>query len=293
MTSRTFHHENNEILEWQWSSNNELMPAPFWTSCYLVDGLLIDTAAPGSVNELREFINKLGGKKRIKKCILTHAHEDHSGGAFLVQEEFDIPVYSNKKTHDIMEYAFEYPDYRKMTWGEKLHPVITKIISEKIISGNEKYEFNLLEMPGHAPGLLTLIEKQKQWVFATDAIQPKYRMIFGPSTNINEDISQIYRSLVKLYEYIKDLKNPKIFMAGKEPIIGRDFIMERIKEIKNKHKQAHKLYSQFKKKGYSERRSIKKVVKTMFGGEHFIGQFTRGGLSVQNLIKSLLEWPLE
>ena len=53
MVIRISHHCNNQILEWEWASDNELMPFPYFTSCYLVDGLLIDSGAPGGENDLR------------------------------------------------------------------------------------------------------------------------------------------------------------------------------------------------------------------------------------------------
>ncbi|MGV9170993.1 MAG: MBL fold metallo-hydrolase [Promethearchaeia archaeon] len=293
MTSRTLYHENKEIIEWQWSSNSELMPEPFWTSCYLVDGLLIDSGSPGSVDELREFLSSKIESNKINKCLLTHAHEDHSGGAYMLKEEFDIPVYSSEKTHQIMREGFTYPDYRKMTWGEKLHPVKTEVIKNSITSGNGKYEFTLLNTPGHAPGLITLIENQQEWIFATDAIQPKYVMIFGESTNIHENIQKIHESLIALYDYTEGFKNPTIFMAGKDLVTGRELIRDRIQELEKKHRIAHQYYSEFEEEGYSQKRSMKKVVKKMFGNEHFIGKFTRGGLASYNLVKSLLEWPLE
>ena len=59
----------NEILEWKWSSDHELMPQPFWTSAFLVDGLLIDAGAPGVVDDLRDFLNSLDSEKMVKKCV--------------------------------------------------------------------------------------------------------------------------------------------------------------------------------------------------------------------------------
>ena len=40
MVVQKVYHCYNEILEWKWSSNNGLMPPPFWTSIFLIDGLL-------------------------------------------------------------------------------------------------------------------------------------------------------------------------------------------------------------------------------------------------------------
>jgi len=96
-------HCNNEILEWQWASDNELMPYPYFTSCYLVDGLLIDSGAPGGVHELKEFVKSLTPRKMIEKCFITHAHEDHAGGAYFLNIEFGIPIYTSKETINLLK----------------------------------------------------------------------------------------------------------------------------------------------------------------------------------------------
>ncbi|MHA1235114.1 MAG: hypothetical protein ACTSQL_08525 [Promethearchaeota archaeon] len=55
MVVQKVYHCNNEIVEWKWSSDNELMPQHMWTSAFLIDGLLIDAGAPGGVDDLRKF----------------------------------------------------------------------------------------------------------------------------------------------------------------------------------------------------------------------------------------------
>ena len=77
----------------------------------------------------------------------------------------------------------------------------------------------------------------------------------------------------------------KIFIAGHGMHLGRDFLVARINEIENLHTKAHELHE----KGYK----MRKILKIMFGGESFIGAFTRGGLSRGNLVNSLLNWELE
>ncbi len=92
MVVQKVYHCNSEILEWKWSSDSKLMPQPFWTSVFLIDGLLIDAGAPGGVDDLRKFIKTLDSENVIEKCVITHNHEDHCGGGRMLREEFNIPV---------------------------------------------------------------------------------------------------------------------------------------------------------------------------------------------------------
>lgn len=285
------YHCNNEILEWQWSSDSKLMTTPFFTSCYLIDGLLIDSGAPGAVDDLRDFVKSLNPNKKIQKCFVTHAHEDHAGGANLLSTEFGIPIYAGKKATDLLNLGNTYPDYRQMAWGPKLLPVKAIPIKDTIKTNSNKYTFKLFAMEGHAPELIALIEREKQWAFVADAVQPKYKMIFGAHSDIQEDISLIYQSLGELYDFTEGMDDLLIFSAGNGVFHGRDFIIERMSEIQNMHSRVHELYNELTRENVIEKRKVKKILKKIFGKESFIGQMTRGALSRKNLIISLLRWP--
>ncbi|MFX1310571.1 MAG: MBL fold metallo-hydrolase [Promethearchaeota archaeon] len=293
MVVRIFYHCNKEVLEWQWASDNELMPYPYFTSCYLVDGLLIDSGAPGGENDLREFAKSLTHNQMIDQCFVTHTHEDHAGGAHMLNNEFGIPIYTSEKAIDLLKSGKTYPEYRQMAWGPKLLSVNANIIDKSIMTKSKKYKFDLFPMSGHAPELVALIEKSKQWAFVADAVQPKYKMLFGGNSDIQENISLIYRSLQDLYEFTDNMDELIIFSAGNGVFHGREFLLERMNEIKENHKKVHERYKYFLKEGVSEKIIIKKVLKEIFKKESLIAQLTKGDLSKRNLILSFLNWPIE
>ncbi len=284
------YHCNNEILEWQWASDNDLMPYPYFTSCYLVDGLLIDTGAPGGENDLKKFVNSLNSNQMIDKCFITHTHEDHAGGASMLNTEFGIPIYASEKAVDLLKKGNIYPKYRQMVWGQKLLPARAIVIDKPIITKSKKYKFRLFPMKGHAPELVALIEKDQQWVFVADAVQPKYKMIFGKNSDIQEDISLIYQSLSKLYEFTENMNDLLIFSAGNGILQGREILIKKMEEIENLHIKTHEYHRKLLKEGYSGKKLIRKIIKNLFGKESIIGQLTQGDLSRENLIVSLLKW---
>jgi glyoxylase-like metal-dependent hydrolase (beta-lactamase superfamily II) len=281
---------NNQIIEWEWAADNELMPYPYFTSCYLVDGLLIDSGAPGGENDLREFVNSLSEDKMIDKCFITHTHEDHAGGAHMLNTEFEIPIYSSDKAIDILKKGKTYPEYRQIAWGPELLPVQAMIIDKPIITKSKKYKFELFSMNGHAPELVTLIEKDQQWAFVADAVQPKYKMIFGKNSDIQEDISLIYQSLSNLYEFTKGMEKLLIFSAGNGVLQGREILMEKMEEIDNLWIKVHEYHKKIQQEGYSGKKLMKKLLKKTFGKESIIGQLTQNDLSRENMIISLLKW---
>lgn len=293
MVVQKVYHCNNEILEWKWSSDNELMPQPFWTSIFLIDGLLIDAGAPGGVDDLREFIKSLDSENTVEKCVITHNHEDHCGGCRMLQEEFNIPVFASKLAIPLLMKEKIYPDYRQMTWGVDYQPFQAELLKDSISSKSCKYIFDIIDTPGHAPELISLIERKQQWAFITDAVMPKYQMIFGKDTDIPEDISLIFQSIKKLYDFTKGMDNLLLFTSGKGVFKGRSFLKDRMDEINSLHLKAHRFQEEGLKKGLLDKQLLRYVIKKMFKRESFIGTLTRGGLSSKNLIESLLEWPID
>ena len=290
MVVRISHHCNNQILEWEWASNNELMPYPFFTSCYLVDGLLIDSGAPGGENDLREFIKSLSAEQMINKCFITHTHEDHAGGAHMLSTEFGIPIYTSAKAIDLLNKGNKYPEYRQAAWGPELLPVKATIVDKPITTKSKKYKFELFPMSGHAPELVALIEKKQQWAFVADAVQPKYKMIFGKNSDIQEDISLIYQSLFDLYDLTEGMEELLIFSAGNGVLHGREIILKKMEEINNLWVKVQEYNNRLQQEGYSGKKLIKRIIKILFGRESIIGQLTQLDLSRENLIISLLKW---
>jgi ribonuclease/clavin/mitogillin len=285
-------YEDGNILEWKWASDNELIPNPFFTSCYFIDGILIDSGAPASVNDLHDFITSLHKKQGIRECIITHTHEDHSGGAHMLKSEFNIPIYAHEKAIPLLKKESNYPQYRQIAWGEKRKPVIAEIIPKRIETLNYKFTFKVFPMPGHAPELIALLERSKEWAFVSDAIQPRYKMLFGHNSDIQENLSQIVGSMINLLEYTKNLHDLKVFISG-HGAYERDIIEKKIEELSELHVRVHELYLRFSTEGYDKSKILKMILRELFGRETAIGKLTNGDLSIMNLIKSLYDWPLK
>jgi glyoxylase-like metal-dependent hydrolase (beta-lactamase superfamily II) len=274
--------EYGPVVEWRWGRDVEAMPEPFWTSCYLVDGLLIDSGAPAGVDDLRSFTRSLGPDRRITQCVITHAHEDHAGGADMLRRELGIPILASERAVSFLRRDRGYPEYRRMVWGDRLSAVEAQPIGESVVTASGAYTFRVLPMPGHAPCLVSLLEVERQWAFVADAVLPGYRMIFGPETGIPEDIRQIYESIARLHRETAGMESLRVFVAGHGVFEGRGFLEDRLKEIEQLRDEVHA----HRRRGASEQEILDRV----FGGEGFIGIFTGGGLSRMNLVEGLLEW---
>ena len=117
----------------------------YWTSFYYYKGLIVDTGCPHAAEESVNFVEKK--KLDVKAVLLTHYHEDHSGGAYLLKERFDIDVFAPRKSLKILANPPEVPAYRQIVWGQpkpiKANPLRKEMELDRIT-------VTTIETPGHS-----------------------------------------------------------------------------------------------------------------------------------------------
>lgn len=268
------------------------MERPFWTSLYLVDRVLIDCGAPGSVEELDHFFQGLSEEQFPVACYLTHAHEDHAGTGHFLTKKYGIPVYCPLESVSLLKEGWDYKEYRKMTWGKTGVIGFDAIPYETHFETPSGFLFDTLPMPGHSPDLHAFIEKKKGWAFLGDMMQPQYQMLFGHTCEIQEDIKIIVESLKKLYKFTDGIQDLQMFVSGRGVFFGRELIRTRIQEIHDLHQKIHEANAKLEPE-LKPARKMKRLLKVLFGGESLIGKMTGGELSRANMIISYLKWPLE
>lgn len=289
---KTEEYADGEIVRWAWARESDFIPEPFWTSVYLIDGLLIDSGAPAGLDEFVEFVEK--EDSRVEEVVLTHWHEDHSGAARYLTEELGLPVYIHEKGLEIVRNGFYVPNYRELAWGNPLEPApkVEPLNLDSINSPTAKYTFEVLHIPGHSQDLIALIEPDEGWVFVSDSVVPSYQTIFNESRKelgkgmepVNEDIEQIYSSLKKLKDYTTEIEEFSVYASYFGKFEDRKIIEKNIEELESLHAKVHNL----KMEGLSPQ----EIVKEIFDGEHITGKLTDGALSRLNLVNSLLEWSI-
>jgi glyoxylase-like metal-dependent hydrolase (beta-lactamase superfamily II) len=272
------------VVRWRWNIESPLIPKPYWTSVFLADGLMFDAGAPAGAEDLRFFLRSLPPEEAPERVLLTHGHEDHAGGASMLIGEMNLPVHVHPKAVNMLRAGYDYPDYRKIAWGGPLAGAEVRPLGERVIrSRTGSFTFDVLRLPGHASCLIVPVERKRGLCFTSDLVLPAYRMIFGGSSSIREDIAEIYRSLNKLHAFTEGMERLLICTAGHDVFPeGRKLLAEKMIEIERMRERAHGLRA----RGLAE----EEIVKEMFGGENIVSQMTKGDLSFTNMVKSLLTW---
>lgn len=183
-------------------AGNELM--------YLLEGsnmaALIDTGT--GVGNIREYVESLTKLPVI--VILTHAHIDHSAGAFYFDE-----VYLNEQDARLLDLEFNEEECGLMHQNIKefvagANPELAMELQENDLvkpysksflplSEGDRFELGgltleILQCPGHTPGSVVVLIQEKRAVIFGDACNPLVWLFLPESTGVPE-----YReSLVKL-----------------------------------------------------------------------------------------------
>ena len=139
----------------------------YWTTAYLVDGLLIDSGCAYSAPELLAYLHD----KPLTRLVNTHTHEDHIGangslqgdriGLEILAHPLALPVLESPRARQPLQ------PYRRLLWGWP-EPSKGKQLpdGEMIRTGN--FSFRVIYTPGHSPDHICLYEPERGWLFSGD-----------------------------------------------------------------------------------------------------------------------------
>lgn len=232
---------------------------------YVVDGLLIDCGPQIMEEELAPFLLNAG----IKMAAVTHIHEDHCGNAAWIEKNLKVPIYIHPE--DVAKAALEgqYAEYRRLTWGDR--PPFKALPMPEILSTG-KYNFTLINTPGHLPHHQVLFEPNQGWLFSGDLfVREKQRFCAT-----GENLRQTRESL----ENILKLDFETVF-CGHSGVMenGRERLQRKLEFLQDLHDQVEVLRS----RGLSDQ----EITLELFPDSQIITEISGGEWSSLNVIKSI------
>ncbi len=158
--------------------------------CFETDGVLIDTGSQSLSEEFKAFF----AQADVDKVVITHAHEDHTGGAQYLHTEYGFPIFMNEMAIEECAQKADYPLYRKFFWGRR-RPFEALPIGETFRSRNA--EWTVIPTPGHAQDHLSFLNEETGQLFTGDLyVHPRTKVILR-----DESIPTIISSLEKTLAY--------------------------------------------------------------------------------------------
>jgi glyoxylase-like metal-dependent hydrolase (beta-lactamase superfamily II) len=145
---------------------------PFDSNIYLISRketrVLVDAGSGFNNKKVEELLeSKLKGSS-LDAIILTHEHFDHSGGALYLSMKFNAPLYSSPECARALREADQNLT-GSFLFGAHMEPIMEIMeMEDQVKIGDIGFEVH--STPGHAPGLICLIEKEERALFCGDLL---------------------------------------------------------------------------------------------------------------------------
>ena len=243
---------------------NPIMP----TSCYFVDGILIDTGQAHARRGVQDLVRQLA----IESVVLTHYHEDHSGNAAAIQNIKQVPVYGHPLTVKILKKGFGIRPYQYIMWGKSQPAELDPI--PRIVEGGQ-YILEPIHTPGHSSDHLSFYVAKEGWLFSGDLFLSSRIRYFRSDEDIAETISSLKRVLALDFDALFCAHNPKPAQGKRVLKQKLDFLEDLYGEVSNLVAKGLDRSSIFNNYKESEARKVKLI--------------TLGDVSYKNLIRSALK----
>ncbi|HSW35042.1 MAG TPA: MBL fold metallo-hydrolase, partial [Candidatus Limnocylindrales bacterium] len=133
----------------------------YWTAAYLIDGLLVDTGCAYTADELSTFLQD----KTVDCVVNTHHHEDHVGGNLALLKERGEIISAHHLAVPLINSKLPLREYQELVWGYP-EPVHVKEVTGKLETS--RYNFEVIDTPGHSPDHIVILEPEQGWCFCGD-----------------------------------------------------------------------------------------------------------------------------
>jgi len=167
----------------------------YWTTAYLVDGLLIDSGCAHTAAALTQALQAT----RLAGIINTHTHEDHIGANGRLQRAYaGLPIWAHPQSLAVIaDPRREQPlhPYRRFFWGWP-EPSQGGSLADGEWIESEHYRFQVIYTPGHADDHLCLWAPEPGWLFSGDLFVGGYDRAMRQGT----DVWTLVRSLKRVAE---------------------------------------------------------------------------------------------
>jgi len=245
----------------------------YWTTAYLVDGLLIDSGCAYSAPELLAYLND----QPLTHLINTHTHEDHIGANGPLQRErarmeilahpLALPILAEPRVRQPLH------PYRRVMWGWPESSKGKQVTNEEIIR-TANSSFQVFYTPGHSPDHICLYEPERRWLFSGDLFVGGGDRALSASA----DIWGVIASLKKIADLPLTLLFPGSARIRENP---RDELRRKVAYLEEMGELVLALHDQGA--------SVDATARTLFGSPMFIEVFTLGHFSRRNLVRSFLK----
>lgn len=127
---------------------------------------LVDTGFPLMARDVLRAV-ELVDAGPLRRILLTHGHPDHGGGAALIAQEWQVPVYAHRLELPFLEGERRYPRITRLL--QPARPGLASALPEQLDGTLESFgSLTPWSAPGHTPGHVVYHHEQDSVLLAGD-----------------------------------------------------------------------------------------------------------------------------
>ncbi len=248
----------------------------YWTTAYLVDGMMVDSGCRHTAPELARLLEG----EAVTHLVNTHTHEDHIGGnEAVVRLNPKVEITAHPLALRVLsDPRREQPlhPYRHLLWGMP-RPSGARAAADGEVIETAHHRFQVVFTPGHSDDHLCLFEPDAGWAFTGDLfVGGRDRAL-----RVGGDARAIVASLRRMAAL-----RPALLLPGAAKV--RD---EAAPALLEKAAYLEELGGRIVAM-HDQGRSEAEIVRAACGGPMLIELFTLGHFSRRGLVRSFLRGSL-
>lgn len=239
------------------------------TSCilYRINSTLIDTGPPNQWRLVSRFIRE----RDVRRVLVTHHHEDHSGNAARLKRETCAEVFAPSPGIEFLRGGFPLRPYQRMIWG--IPGRLNALPTPDETVAEDGIRLQAVHAPGHSPDMTCYLEPERGWLFTGDLYIASRPRFMRADEDVHTQIESLRRVLDLDFATVMCAHRGVVHDGRTAIRVKLDYLAALRDEVRDRHARGQ---------------TISEITSALLGRESFVSFVTFFHFSKRNLVRGCL-----